>query len=1663
MIQMISWKRCWVAILGLISISCGYAEDPIRLDANSDATLTVPALSSGAPSAGKRVAITPPEYDGTSVFHTIYLPEDWKPDGEPLPIIFEYTGNYFPGSGSTGRCEDAALGYCLSGGKYIWVSLPYVSEDHRENEITWWGDVDATVEYAKQNVPRILREFNADDDLVFLCGFSRGAIGVNFIGLHDDEIAGLWDAFISHDHFDGVRQWRNTSWGTPLERYRSAARLRLNRVQSRPYLVSQNGTRYGTETYLRSVLSDINHFSFNVIDAQKIFGEFPNAIAKTGHTDRWALLPSPDRTRAWMWMNQTVATLKLDSLYSREIQSLVENYCIDCHGKDLAEAEIDLNQFRSLEDARQHTDVWMKVRRIVESGQMPPKDAEQPTRSERVKLESWTRAFLGEEARKRAGDPGPVLLRRLNNEEYNFSVRDLTGIQTLNPTEEFPVDGAAGEGFINTGTAQAMSASLVTKYLDAAKQVANHMVLLPDGIRFSEATSRRDQTDELLRKIRTFYRQFTRDGVRAQVVHRATDFDTSQGGVVPLEEYLAATLIQRDALADGKTTIAQVAEQHSLSPKYLALLWDALTQPDTSTASPLLENLRQQWQQSTVEDAPRLAAAIELAEQRLWKFNPIGQLSEGGKQKIWMEAVNPIAPRHEFRIALNPVPSETTSTVHISALDARSHADSVVWERPRIEFQPGEEGGVAHPPILLKDVAPMGIRVEQLRSRLIPQTSEYLAALATAHRSGASLERIAERQKLDPNWLQSWARASGLSSLEDRDVQGHMPTRLTKIQGYDDINGWGTEATPSMLTNRSQNDIAFLTLVVPARSVVTHPSPSHDAVVIWKSPIDGEVSLSGLVADADRQCGNGAQWSLRHISKLRSTTLATGRFENGGENLIEVADRITVGKGDLIRLSIDAIDRNHSCDTTHVSLRMAQAGDDGHVWDLASDVVDRIHIANPLSDLFGNEDVWHFCAIEAKKETKQTLIEDSALEKWRSALLADHDPQAVASLATAVEHLLGRIDESSLAEPDRQLRRQLLDWIGPLRWAAASSRMANDLADDPDASSPTFGQGTDPDSFVLDPLESVSLVIPGSLTRGATLVTAARIHPASKGDGIVQVDVSTDASQSPSLSSPILASNSPTAIDGESPNERLQAAYDRFRNLFPAALCYSRIVPVDEVVTLALYYRDDDRLKDLMLDEQQAAELDRLWDELLYVAREPHALDVAMEQIYEFATQDRPDLVEVFGPMRKLIGQRADRFDERLEATEPIHVDAIIDLADRAWRRPLVPSERQSLEDFYRGLRNSGIDHEESARLLFARMLTSPSFLFRNETPASGDQPGFVSTTEMATRLSYFLWSSLPDEALRRAAASGELANADELLAQTKRMLADRRVRRLATQFACQWLHVRDFDQNDDKNERLYPEFSELRQAMYEETVRFFEDMFRNNGSILDVVDADHTFLNEALAKHYGIAGVQGPQWRRVDGVRQQGRGGILTMATFLSSQSGASRTSPILRGNWVYETLLGQRLPRPPADVPQLPETVPAGLTARQLIEMHSSAPACAVCHAKIDPYGFALEQYDTIGRLRTQKVDTQTTLPDDTKIQGVDELRKHLNRQRKSEWVRQFCRKLLGYALGREVLLSDELLLDTMQQQLEANDYRFHSAVEVIVTSDPFRKIRAESSDQP
>ena len=275
------------------------------------ADLALPPLTEQGPQPGKRATVIAPEYGGTKVRHLIALPDDWTPDwkarGKSWPVIAEYTGNYFPASGSTGEIEGAGLGYGVSRGKAIWVVLPYVAKDHLKNEITWWGDIDATVGYAKTNIPRICAEFGGDPKKVVLCGFSRGAIGVSFLGLHDDEVAKLWCGLWAHDHFDGVTAW-TAPWGAPLARYREEAAVRLRRLQGRPVLISQAYPGNQTRDFVEPLAA--KNVDYLTIDMGALYGKFPNDAVKHPHNDRWPLRDCAPTGVARAWFERVTATEK---------------------------------------------------------------------------------------------------------------------------------------------------------------------------------------------------------------------------------------------------------------------------------------------------------------------------------------------------------------------------------------------------------------------------------------------------------------------------------------------------------------------------------------------------------------------------------------------------------------------------------------------------------------------------------------------------------------------------------------------------------------------------------------------------------------------------------------------------------------------------------------------------------------------------------------------------------------------------------------------------------------------------------------------------------------------------------------------------------------------------------------------------------------------------------------------------------------------------------------------------------------------------------------------------------------------------------------------------------------------------------------------------------
>ena len=1048
---------------------------------------------------------------------------------------------------------------------------------------------------------------------------------------------------------------------------------------------------------------------------------------------------------------------RLAGEYRAQGRPVMQEFCLGCHSTELRTGELDLQRFTTLAEVRRDTNAWLKVVEMLDNGEMPPKAAKQLPPEQRKDLRGWIERYLHAEALASAGDPGPVVLRRLNNAEYTYTIRDLTGVD-LEPAREFPTDSAAGEGFTNTGDALVMSPALLRKYLDAGKEIAQHAVLLPEGLRFSSKATRRDWTDEILAEIRGLYGEFadTADlGVGDDVGNVKVHGDTRIGlaGRLPLEKYFAATLQERDALTNGGKSVEAVAREYGLSPNYLATLWSGL---NASEPSLLLDDLRSRWRSATPKGAGHLAANVFAWQRGLWTFGPVGLIGRKGGPSRWMEPVNPLVTEQVVR---SPIPDElqeqdevVLSLVTADAVGPNNH-EFVVWREPRL-VAPGRAA------IYLRDI-------RELYRDATPESGK-----------------------------------------------------------------WGLE--PAMFGKHPLGEkIDAASLVVQVPSVI-------------------EVRLPGYLA--------------------------------AGRELVATA----------------VLDE--------------KTGRDGSVQ------VDAVVGPAPSSELLPSEVVVTFSRVTQ-------VFSDSRHVSFQRSFLTAKD----------------------------------------------------------------------------------------SATR-----------------------------------------------------QQLEAAFDEHRRLFPAALCFNQIVPVDEVLTLAVFYREDDHLARLMLEDRQKTRLDRLWNELHYVSESAllrlTALDLLMEAMEGNGVDDRSQYQAML-PLQEPFDRDAAEFRKERVTHESAQLDALVDFAAQAYRRPLTEVEAQGLPVLYHRLREQELSHDEAFRLTLARVFVAPSFLYRLENAPEGTAAAPVSGWELASRLSYFLWSSQPDEELRSLAAAGTLHEEDVLVEQTRRLLRDDRARRLATEFATQWLHINDFDTLEEKSEKYFPEFADLRGDMYEESIRFFTDLFQRDGSLLSLLNADHTFVNGRMARFYAIEGVEGTAWRRVDGMLQHGRGGVVGFSTTLAKHSGASRTSPILRGNWISEVLLGEKLPRPPREVPQLPadEIATDGLTMRQLVARHTSDPQCASCHQRIDPFGFALEGFDAIGRRRDRDlagrtIDTQTTLPDGTHINGLEGLRDYLLEIRRGEFLGQFCRKLLGYALGREAQLSDQPLLAEMMERLAKNDYRFSVTVEMIVQSRQFREIRTE-----
>lgn len=400
--------------------------------------------------------------------------------------------------------------------------------------------------------------------------------------------------------------------------------------------------------------------------------------------------------------------------------------------------------------------------------------------------------------------------------------------------------------------------------------------------------------------------------------------------------------------------------------------------------------------------------------------------------------------------------------------------------------------------------------------------------------------------------------------------------------------------------------------------------------------------------------------------------------------------------------------------------------------------------------------------------------------------------------------------------------------------------------------------------------------------------------------------------------------------------------------------------------------------------------------------------------------------------------------------------------APRAFRRPVPPMEIERLLRPFDVAEKRGVPFDVAVRHLLKAMLVSPHFLFRVEQPKPGAQPYELAPHEIASRLSYFLWSSMPDDELFRLADEKKLNDPAVIAQQVRRMLADPKAAALGEEFATQWLQVDRLAEGAGPDPSRYPELTPpLRTAMLAEPAAFFNALIARDRSLLDLVQADYAWVNEDLARIYGIPGVRGAELREV-AQRDASRRGVLGMAAVLAATSHPGRTSPVLRGVWILDRLLAQPPPPPPPDIPLLPKEESPGdpQSLRASLEAHRARPDCASCHARIDPLGFGLENFDPLGRWRARdvrgaEIDARGVLPDGTAFNGPSELRALLL-QRREQLARSLTEKLLAYALGRGLEMFDRPTVTRIVAAAEADGWKVSRIITEIATSYPFRFAR-------
>ncbi|WP_020473894.1 DUF1592 domain-containing protein [Zavarzinella formosa] len=649
------------------------------------------------------------------------------------------------------------------------------------------------------------------------------------------------------------------------------------------------------------------------------------------------------------------------------------------------------------------------------------------------------------------------------------------------------------------------------------------------------------------------------------------------------------------------------------------------------------------------------------------------------------------------------------------------------------------------------------------------------------------------------------------------------------------------------------------------------------------------------------------------------------------------------------------------------------------------------------------------------------------------------------------------------------------------------------------------GGKLDADAFALKAPATLELTLPAKAfsfkTKGTVALTAdCRLDAATPGFTMIHVLDRKPAADE--LGLPMIDAKHPAAAS-------VAASGETFCHLFPNRFFY-----VDSTRGLSAgfhliegFFRDDQPLCRSVLSAPERKELDRLWDELYFctgiwekmirgfVFFERSERNFLKHVDFDGFREEDPELTkdETLARFKEVYLKRSGvkatgdelakhpisiffedvrggirRRAETLKRLEPMCLKDLLVFAEKAYRRPLTQAEQQKIEKFFGDVcqdKEQGV--EAAMRASIVRILVSPHFCMHFVATPSGDSVASLPDLALASRLSYFIWSGPPDAELLALAKTGKLKDAAVIRGQVRRMLKDPKVSRFAEEFFGQWLGYRDFPTQEAVNRQAFPAFDDaLKQAMFEEPTRLITHLIQQDRPITELLNSDTTFVNKKLASHYGLPfRGSADEWEAVNGLHQQGRGGVLGMAVFLTKNSQPQRTSPVKRGFWVVHKLLGEHIPPPPPDVAVLPakETDTNGKTIRELMKLHVDDMKCARCHVRFDPVGLAMEGFDPIGRSRAKdlagrKIDNAVSLPTGKEVRGVAEFGDYLATHRKQDFTKTLCQKFLGYALGRSLQLPDQPLLDKMQADLAATDDKLSTLFELVATSPQFRNQRCK-----